>query len=118
MRRARRRGGDVRFRRALPRPRPPEVARSRGGASPERSRRPALLLSPDFAMSAQPPERRSAGNEPLRDAFEELLVSLEQRQGDAVMHVALRACAERARASGMPPERFVATLKRVLASRP
>jgi hypothetical protein len=69
-------------------------------------------------MSASTPERRAARNEPLRDAFEELLVTLEQRHGDAVMHVALRACAERARASGMPPERFVATLKRVLASRP
>ena len=69
-------------------------------------------------MSASPPERRNARNEPLRDAFDELLVTLEQRQGDAVMHVALRACAERARASGMPPERFVATLKRVLASKP
>ena len=69
-------------------------------------------------MTAPTPERRSATNESLRDAFEELLVSLEQRQGDAVMHVALRACAERARASGMPPERFVATLKRLLGSRP
>jgi hypothetical protein len=69
-------------------------------------------------MSPSTPERRAAGNEPLRDAFDELLETLELRQGDPMMHVALRACAERARASGMPPERFVATLKRVLASRP
>lgn len=69
-------------------------------------------------MTAESHDRRTPGNEPLRDAFDELVASLERREGDAVARVALRACAERARDGGIPPERFLATLKRLLASRP
>lgn len=69
-------------------------------------------------MTARRQDRRSPANEPLRDAFDELVASLERREGDAVARVALRACAERARGAGIPPERFVATLKRLLSSRP
>jgi hypothetical protein len=69
-------------------------------------------------MTAESHDRRSSTNEPLRDAFDELVASLERREGDAVARVALRACAERARSSGIPPERFLVTLKRLLASRP
>lgn len=69
-------------------------------------------------MTAENHERRSPGNEPLRDAFDELVASLERREGDAVARLALRTCATRARDGGIPPERFLATLKRLLASRP
>jgi hypothetical protein len=63
-------------------------------------------------------DRRASENEPLRDAFDALVASLEQRQGDAVAQLALGACASHARRSGVTPERFIATLKRLLDSRP
>ena len=69
-------------------------------------------------MSRESIDRRSAQNEALRVAFDELIATLERREGDAVARLALRTCAEEARRREIPPERFLATLKRLLDSRP
>ncbi len=69
-------------------------------------------------MHEEVPDRRSSENEALRAAFDELVESLEQRQGDAVARLALRTCARHARERGIPPERFLVTLKRLLSSNP